>query len=118
MDQKSTVPEPGVPSDNTTLVAVLACFVKDGFTQDMFVTDEAMVRCGGCRQDIAPANLVLDRLRRIEGASDPADMAAVLGVTCSHCGARGNAIVRFGPEAGPQDDAVLLAIDDQRFPDG
>jgi len=118
MDHKPTVPVPGVPSDNTTLVAVLECFVNDGFTQDMFVTDEAMVRCGACHQDIAPADLVLDRLRRIEGASDPADMAAVLGVSCSHCGARGTAVVRFGPEAGPQDDAVLLAIDDQRFADG
>jgi hypothetical protein len=84
----------------------------------MFVTPEAMVRCGACHHDDHPSDLVLHRLRRIEGASDPGDMAAVLALTCNVCGAKGTLVVRYGPEAEPQDDAVLLAIDDQRFTDG
>ncbi len=118
MDQEPTPAAAGAPSDNTTLVAVLNALVAEGFTQDMFVTPEAQLRCGVCHRDTAPADLVLDRLRRIEGASDPADMAAVLGVTCGHCDARGTAVVRYGPEAEPQDAEVLLALDDQRFTDG
>lgn len=118
MDQEPSPSAPGVPSDSTTLVAVLAAMAAEGFAQDMFVTEEAQVRCGACHRDTAPADLALDRMRRLEGASDPADMAAVLGITCGHCGARGTAVVRFGPEAGPQDDELMLAIDDQRFTDG
>lgn len=118
MDHEPTPTEPGVPSDSTTMLDVLASLADEGYTQDMFVTPEAMVRCGACHHVTAPADLVLNRLCRIEGASDPADMAAVLAVTCKVCGAKGTAVVRFGPEAEPQDDAVLLAIDDQRFSAG
>ncbi len=104
--------------DELTLSEVLRRFAADGFTQDMFVTREAMVRCGSCHHDTPPAELILDKLRRLEGTSDPADMAAVLGVTCTVCGAKGSAVVRFGPEAEEQDDAVLLAVEDRRFSDG
>jgi hypothetical protein len=104
----------GVPSDNTTLVAVLAAAERDGFTGDFFVTEDARLRCGTCRDDHDPAAVELRGLRRIEGASDPADMAAVLSLVCPHCQARGTAVVRFGPEAGPQDDEVLRVLEDRR----
>jgi hypothetical protein len=102
------------PTDRT-LIEVLGELSDEGFTQDMFVTTGSMVRCGTCHADTPPTELELDRLVRIEGASDPADMAAVLGLTCRHCGARGTAVVRFGPEADRQDDEVLAALDDHRF---
>lgn len=111
----SATPEPGVPSDNTTLTEVLDAFRDRGFGGDMFVTPEGMVRCGRCHEDMPPSGLSLDRLQRIEGASDPADMAAVLALTCTHCGTQGTVVVRFGPEAGPEDDAVLQAVEDRRF---
>ena len=103
------------PDGNLTMLEVLAAYAADGFVQNMFVTSEAMVRCGVCHHDAHPSDLVLHGLRRLEGSSDPGDMAAVLAVTCNVCGAKGTVVVRFGPEAEPQDDAVLLAIDDQRF---
>ncbi len=108
-------PEPGAPSDNTTIVGVLAAFADAGYTEDLFVTSDGALRCGACHHDTAPGDLQLDELRRIEGASDPADMAAILAVTCPHCGRKGSAIVRYGPEASPEDAAVLLALDDHRF---
>ena len=117
MDESSSATS-GAPSDTTTLVTVLAALADAGYTGDLFVTPEATVRCGSCRHEMAPADLQLDELRRIEGASDPADMAAVLGITCTHCGGRGSAVVRYGPEAGPQDATVLLALDDHRFSGG
>ena len=103
-----------VPTDRT-LTEVLAEMVDGGFAADMFVTEDAKVRCGACHQDTAPPDLDLDRLQRLEGASDPADMAAVLGLTCRHCGTKGTAVVRFGPEADRQDDEVLAAVEDRRF---
>jgi hypothetical protein len=80
----------------------------------MFVTADAMVRCGTCHQDTAPTDLDLLELIRLEGVADPADEAAVLALQCRLCGARGTAVVRFGPEAEPQEDAVLQAIEDRR----
>jgi len=106
-------PIPGVPTDRT-LSGVLEHLKEAGFTGDMFVTADARVRCGACHADVEPAALQLNTIRRIEGASDPADEAAVLALTCPSCGAQGTAIVRYGPEAEPQDDEVLKALDDLR----
>ena len=105
---------PGVPGEDT-IQSVIAELQGRGFTADMFVTPDARVRCGACDHDAAPTDLELAALRRIEGDSDPADMAAVLALTCLVCGCQGTAIVRFGPEAEPQDIAVLRAVDDERF---
>lgn len=109
--EEPTAPIPGVPVDRT-LLSVLAQLRAEGFEHDMFVTRDALVRCGACHTDMAPAQLQLNALRRLEGASDPADEAAVLALTCVACGARGTAVVRYGPEAEPQEDEVLRAVDD------
>jgi hypothetical protein len=110
-----TPPVAGAPSDNTTMVNVLEGFRERGFEADFFVTPDSTVRCGACRHEVTPPDLNLDGMRRVEGASDPSDMAAVLGLICPACGARGTAVVRFGPEAGPEEDDVLRALDDHRF---
>jgi hypothetical protein len=114
MSSPSTPTPAGVPSDNTTLVAVLAACAAEGFDGDFYVTEDAMLRCGACRAEHAATETVLWGLRRLEGASDPADMAAVLSLECPSCGAKGTAVVRFGPEAGPADDQVLAAVEDRR----
>lgn len=108
-----TPPIPGVPVDRT-LMSVLEELRAEGFTGDMIVTTTAHVRCGSCHHEADPSRLELNALRRIEGASDPSDEAAVLALTCSVCGAKGTAVVRFGPEASPQDDEVLHKVEDLR----
>jgi hypothetical protein len=108
-----TTPIPGVPVDRT-LTAVLAALQADGYDGDMFVTAEGKIRCGTCRHDAEPTNIELHAIRRLEGASDPADEAAVLALVCRVCGARATAVVRYGPEAEPQDIAVLRAVEDLR----
>lgn len=97
------------------MVRVLEGFRDKGFTTDFFVTQTSTVRCGACRHEAAPEQLDLDAIRRVEGASDPSDMAAILGVTCPSCGAKGTAVLKFGPEAGPEEDDVLRALSDHRF---
>jgi hypothetical protein len=111
--QDRSEPIPGVPVDRT-LLGVLADLRADGFDGDMFVTSEGLVRCGACRHDTDPSQLQLHAIRRLEGASDPADEAAVLALSCRACGNRGTAVVRYGPEAEPQDVAVLRAVEDLR----
>ena len=101
------------PTD-ATLSQVLAGLASEGYDADFFVDDEGGICCRTCGTCTPADQITLDGLRRIEGASDPADMAAVLAVTCSRCGERGTAIVRYGPEAGPGDAVVLLTIDNHR----
>jgi hypothetical protein len=108
------MPIAGVPSDNTTLVAVLDDLRERGYRADMYVTDEGLIRCGACRALVEPEDMQVDLIRRVEGASDPADMAAAMALVCEDCGAHGTAIVRFGPEASAGDARVLRQLDDQR----
>lgn len=107
-------PEPGAPAGPSTMIELLADLRGQGFERDMYVTADGLVSCGACGHAAAPTDLVLHALRRLEGASDPADEAAVLAVECRVCGGRGTTIVRYGPEASPQDAAVLLAVEDRR----
>ncbi len=103
--------EAGVPGD---LVEVLADLAAEGFTEDVQVTDDGRLCCRRCGHCVQAEDMELLVLRRLEGASDPGDMAAVLGLRCPGCGMRGAAVVRFGPEAGPGDEIVLRHIGDHR----
>lgn len=103
----------GQPSD-ATLTEVLEGLRREGYGGDFSVGEDGMVCCRTCGTCVDPASLTLDGMRRLEGVSDPADMAAVLALHCSACNERGSIVVRYGPEAGPGDSALLLAVDDQR----
>jgi hypothetical protein len=46
----------------------------------------------------------------MEGASDPDDMLAVMGVTCPTCGDKAALVVAYGPNAGAADADVLVAL--------
>ena len=86
-----------------------------GYTTDFFIDeDDGSVRCGSCRTSQRPDQVRLDGLRRLEGASDPADMAAVVALTCSACSRKGTAVVRFGPEATAGEAMLLRLVDDAR----
>lgn len=114
MADDRTAPVPGVPTGASTLIEALDALRRAGFDEDMVVTEAATVRCGACGSETAPEQLDLKHLIRIEGVSDPGDEAAVLGLRCTVCGMRGSAVVRYGPEADPQDTAVLQAVEDHR----
>ena len=108
---------PGVPSDNTTLLAVLRAFEDEGFTGDFMVTDEGNVRCAACRHEAPPEAFELGICRRMEGASDPDDMLAVLGVTCAECGMKGTLITHYGPTASPAEAQILLSVEGRPRPE-
>ncbi len=103
-----------MPNDNTTLLAVLHALAEEGWIENLSVTDEGEVRCPSC-DTVSPAGDVsLDRLRRLEGASDPDDMMAVLAITCPSCDARGVVVANYGPNASEGDSLLLQALGDER----
>ncbi len=100
----------GVPSDNTTLQAILADLQDDGWDGDADALEGGSIRWRRCRHEARAADVEVAATRRMEGASDPADMLAVLAVPCPTCGDRATLIVHYGPTAGPADSDVLAEL--------
>jgi hypothetical protein len=121
-------------SDGTTLVEVIRRFELQGYTgQFMPVLDEGAsgsdagsgsdavsgsgsLRCGSCGAVSGAGSFDLGLLRRTEGASDPADMVAVAGLTCPACEAKGTVALKYGPEASPEESDALCALEGKAGP--
>ncbi|MCB0963374.1 MAG: hypothetical protein KDA98_08740 [Acidimicrobiales bacterium] len=101
----------GVPNDNDTLIGVLRRLRRDGFTEDLRPVDaDGTVRCGGCGMTSPAGELAGVRQRRLEGASDPADMSIVITARCPACERKGILLLGYGPNANESDVAVLQAL--------
>jgi hypothetical protein len=111
-----TPPEPGSPSDYTTVVDILAEMAADGYVENFGVTPDGRVRCSCCGEIDEPEDMLMHTLRRLEGASDPDDMVAVLALACRKCGAKGTVVLKFGPGSTEAELAVLAAVEDDRTP--
>lgn len=98
-------------SDASTLTEILDALSDDGYTSTFVADDDGVVVCRTCQRQVGPEDLPVEGLRRVEGASDPADMAVVLAVRCPACDAAGSIVVRYGPEATAGDAALLAQID-------
>jgi hypothetical protein len=122
----STAPDTGsqnmasdstVSDDNTTLTEVLAGYAAAGFVSSFSVADGAMVECHECGVESPASTIKMTSLRRLEGASDPDDMSAVIALTCPNCERAGTLILGFGPAAPPEDGDVLRDLRDFRDDD-
>jgi uncharacterized membrane protein len=102
------------PSDGTTLTEVLDDYERAGFTHAFLLGDGGTLRCRSCSVSSSASSYALHSLRRLEGASDPADMVAVAAVTCPSCHVGGTIVLRYGPEASEDETLVYLALDDHR----
>jgi hypothetical protein len=95
------------PAD-TSMIEVLAQFVARGFDGHFDVDEHTGgCRCEQCGTSSAPADIEVVDSRRLEGASDPADMSSVMAMQCPACSQQGTAVVRYGPEASAGESALL-----------
>ena len=100
----------GAPSDNTTLEAVLASFAQEGYTVELWARAGGSIMCGACSTTSPATDFEIGSERRMEGASDPADMQLVVGATCPACGERGVLSLHYGPTASEEDADILVAL--------
>ena len=112
------MPNPGYASDATTLGEAVARFEAAGFTGQLAPREGGLVHCFACGADSPAAQVELDALIRVEGASDPDDMVAVAALTCPACGAKGTVALKYGAEAPPEDADVLRDLEDRRHDTG
>ncbi len=97
----------------STLLEVLRDFSADGFDGSFWAV-EGGVRCGRCRTTTPAAEVGFTALHRLEGASDPDDMSAVVALVCPSCGLHGTAVLHYGPTASAEESDVLAALADRR----
>ena len=103
--------------EGTTLTDVLAAYTDGGFDGSFSAHEGTQLECHQCGARVPVSDVKMSSLRRLEGASDPADMVAVVALTCPRCGAQGTAVLGFGPAASPEDGDVLGALRDHRSDD-
>jgi hypothetical protein len=100
----------GAPSDYDTLQGVLAALADDGWSGEADAVEGGSVRWRACGHEAPATEVQVASTRRMEGASDPDDMLAVLAVPCPVCGAKAALVLHYGPTAGPADADVLAAL--------
>jgi hypothetical protein len=101
-------------SADATITDVLEGYAQGGFSSSFVVTDDASLECVECSVVSSPDKIKMSSLRRLEGESDPADMVAVVALTCPACSSRGTVVLGFGPMATEQDSDVLQGLRDHR----
>jgi len=119
---------PTVARGATELDAIIAAAEADGFFGVLSIPDEPtddptrasldVLVCAACGEAASAGSFVRAWSRRLEGASDPADMMHVSALTCPHCGVGGVFISPFGPAASERESAVLQALPEPRVPAG
>jgi len=92
-----------------TLLETLSKLEAKGY-EAQIIAEDGHLKCLACDTAFDPADVEAEELLRVEGASDPADMAAIAGITCPHCATKGTVVLKYGPEAGPDDQDVLAAL--------
>lgn len=103
-------------SEAQTLHGVVSQLEQEGYVGQFGAREGGRVRCFACRAQVAPEEACIEEIRRLEGASDPADMLAVVPVTCPRCGTRGTLVLGYGPDAALEDSEVLAALPDASGP--
>jgi len=97
----------------TTLLEILDELRPLGFPGQLVAHTDGTVKCTQCSKQSAVEDFVVAGYRRIEGASDAADMNLVAWGACPACANGATVVLGYGPNASEADAAVLekLALD-------
>lgn len=101
----------GTPSDNTTLVAVLADLDAEGYSASFGARDGGRLDCSACGQESPAVEFAVKSFRRLEGASDPDAQVLLVAATCPACGVSGTAVFGYGPDASQVDADAVVQLD-------
>lgn len=97
------------PTAEPTVAEAVARLRDAGFATDAFAVTDG-VRCGACGAVHGLDDLEIAEVHRIEGVTDPADEAIVLGLQCRACGARAVLVAGYGPMASAEDADLVSAL--------
>lgn len=83
---------------------------EEGFAGQFGARGAGRILCFTCHREFEAATVDADEARRVEGESDPADMAILVPVRCPHCRAAGVLALQFGPMASAEEADVIAAL--------
>ena len=98
------------PQYGATLGEIMGTMDAAGFGAQMASRPGGMILCFTCRNESPAREFDMQAQRRTEGASDPDDMLAIVGLVCPRCGTKGTAVLGYGPEADDDDAEVLVRL--------
>ena len=101
-------------AEDATVSKMVAVSADAGYAYEFVVQSDTRIRCSNCQGLRHASEYSMDALRRMEGASDPDDTIAVIGVRCPACAAQGTMVLNYGPSGSPEEGDVLLAVHDNR----
>ncbi len=102
-------PDDYLQGEAITLVSLLEHFDQRGFT-GQFAERDGEVMCFACRNLTSARLIPVVELRRLEGASDPDDMLAVIALACPRCDVKGTLTLNYGPEATEGQSELLVGM--------
>jgi hypothetical protein len=103
-------PRPAGDPMDTSLSAVLGQLERAGWEGQFMPLEGGDIRCLTCRSEFPATGADADEMRRLEGASDPADMLIVVPLVCPACTTKGVVVANFGPDASGADADVVAAF--------
>lgn len=103
-------PTPPTSPGEPTLRDVLADFAAQGFGGELVAEEGGTVHCRSCDRHVEADQLRVDSVRRVEGTSDPDDMAMLIAAHCPACDQGGVAVLTYGPMASAADADVLAHL--------
>jgi hypothetical protein len=89
---------------------VTSDLAERGWAEQATPLEDGLVRCENCHQTTPADEVAVDQVCRVEGASDPDDMAIVVALTCAHCDSHDSLVLKYGPEASAADADVLTGL--------
>lgn len=104
----------GGVTGGATIDDFLRAFARDGYTGHFVVHRDGRIECSACHRRLAPRDVTVRSMRRVEGASDPSDMSVVGALECTNCGAHGTATFLYGVHAPPEHAEALRNLHQER----
>jgi hypothetical protein len=90
---------------------VLEQLDDEGFSAQFVPREGGVVRCATGGHLFSASSSEPVSSRRLEGASDPADMVMVVALRCPVCDTAGTLTLHYGPDASPEEADVLAALE-------
>jgi hypothetical protein len=101
----------GVARGASSILEVVQEFERAGYGGQFAARANGEIECFTCHQLMPAQGADTRQLRRLEGASDPDDMLALVALVCANCGTQGSLILNYGPAATAEDAGVLQQLE-------
>jgi len=100
--------------DAQTIADAIRVLESEGYTSQFRALEGGILECLHCHESTPAAAVAVEKMARLEGPTDPADMVALAALTCPRCGARGTLLLGYGPDSSLEDAEALQALGDAR----